>query len=365
MGAFNGSGVFVRSYSWASDAINGILVRSDRTDTEDNGFASGLSNTICKDGQQTTTARIPFAVGLGLNQGSVTAPALSITGDTQTGFYQVLAGEIRFGSNGTYVSALNANGWVIGTNSITDTGVLGQFTGSATAYNQVLVQNTNNAVTSSADFVVANNNGTATTFYGDFGINSSTFTGTGSLNIANATYLYSVSGDLVLGTQTSNAIHMVVNNGAADALTIGTSGAVTIQGTITNDNAASGYVGEFISSAVVIGSPVALSNGTPANITTISLTAGDWDVYGNVGLTGTGTVSSVVGSIALSTGGIDGNTGADFRLPISQAAGADFDMAVGTRRVTLSTTSTVYLTTSVIFSGSKSGFGFLGARRRR
>lgn len=58
---FNGSGVFQRVYSWVQDRANGIVVSADRTDTEDNGFAAGLSNCICKDGQTTITNNIPMA----------------------------------------------------------------------------------------------------------------------------------------------------------------------------------------------------------------------------------------------------------------------------------------------------------------
>lgn len=61
---FNGSGVFSRVYSWATDRSNGIPITASRVDTEDNGFATGLTNCICKDGQTTTTAIIPFAQGI-------------------------------------------------------------------------------------------------------------------------------------------------------------------------------------------------------------------------------------------------------------------------------------------------------------
>src|SRR5574337_1898836 len=69
---------------------------------------------------------------------------------------------------------------------------------------------------------------------------------------------------------------------------IGTDGSVSqaqpvsadILGTTTNDDAAAGYIGEVISSNIAVGSAVSLSSGTIANITSISLTAGDWDVYG-------------------------------------------------------------------------------------
>lgn len=72
MAGFNGSGVFVRTYNWTNDANAGIKIRSDRMDTEDNGFATGLSTCITKDGQQTVTANIPFAGFKLLNIGDAT-----------------------------------------------------------------------------------------------------------------------------------------------------------------------------------------------------------------------------------------------------------------------------------------------------
>src|SRR5690348_13475523 len=53
-------------------------------------------------------------------------------------------------------------------------------------------------------------------------------------------------------------------------------------GTATNDNAAAGQIGEVISSTVLIADKVPLANGTPKTITSIILTPGDWDVWGNV-----------------------------------------------------------------------------------
>ena len=58
--AFNGSGTFNRIYNWTTDAGNGINIEASRMDGEDNGFATGLSNCITKDGQTTITANIPF-----------------------------------------------------------------------------------------------------------------------------------------------------------------------------------------------------------------------------------------------------------------------------------------------------------------
>jgi hypothetical protein len=53
-------------------------------------------------------------------------------------------------------------------------------------------------------------------------------------------------------------------------------------GTTTNNNAATGYVGEFVSSVIASASFVTFSNNTAKDLTSISLTAGDWDVFGNI-----------------------------------------------------------------------------------
>lgn len=59
--AYNGAGVFVRLYNWVTDKANGIKVRADRMDAEMDGFATGLSNAVTKDGQTTITADLPMA----------------------------------------------------------------------------------------------------------------------------------------------------------------------------------------------------------------------------------------------------------------------------------------------------------------
>jgi len=58
--AFNGSGTFVRLYNWVTDRNNSVKIRADRMDADMDGFATGLSNAICRDGQSTVTANIPF-----------------------------------------------------------------------------------------------------------------------------------------------------------------------------------------------------------------------------------------------------------------------------------------------------------------
>jgi len=57
---FNGSGVFTRLYNWANDAAASIKIRADRFDAEMDGFATGLSTCMTKDGQQLPTAAQNF-----------------------------------------------------------------------------------------------------------------------------------------------------------------------------------------------------------------------------------------------------------------------------------------------------------------
>lgn len=72
-GSFNGSGTFVRSYSWTNDAANGIPITASRFDTEDDGFATGLSTCITKNGQTTLTGNIPMSGFLFTGVGNATA----------------------------------------------------------------------------------------------------------------------------------------------------------------------------------------------------------------------------------------------------------------------------------------------------
>lgn len=89
---------------------------------------------------------------------------------------------------------------------------------------QTIVRNLNNGATASSDIVVNNDLSTDTTYYGDFGMNSSGFTGSGNFNKANAVYLTATSGDLAVGTTTANDIHFIYNNGATDSAFIDSTG---------------------------------------------------------------------------------------------------------------------------------------------
>lgn len=124
-------------------------------------------------------------------------------------------------------SSLSAGAFSYGSLGYSDTNLFSSYATSANSYVQAIFQNAYGGAAASVDVIVSNDIGTAGGSYGDFGMNSSGFTGTGSLALPNAVYMYAANGDLVLGTTTTNGIRFVVNNGATDALAISSAGALS------------------------------------------------------------------------------------------------------------------------------------------
>ena len=119
-----------------------------------------------------------------------------------------------------------------GTMGYSDTGNVLTLQESVNSYVQAEIQNTNAGATASANLIVSNDQATASAHYGEVGINSSGFTGSGSLNTAGAAYFAATTGELVLGTTTANGIHFVTNSAATDALAISSAGVITATNTI-------------------------------------------------------------------------------------------------------------------------------------
>jgi hypothetical protein len=172
-------------------------------------------------------------------------------------------------------------------------------------------------------------------------------------------------------------------SGATTFLAAGTIGKILVQnsgspawgtdhlGTTTNDNASTGYVGEYVSSSLSSVSAITLSTSTAANVTSISLTAGDWDVYGVVDFSLTGTTSAFgtngyIGGVNSSSATIGAtDTYFNFAVDLTTKTGA-FAFNVPTQRISVSTTTTIYLIAQATFSaGTTKAYGTIRARRMR
>lgn len=135
-----------------------------------------------------------------------------------------------------------------------------------------------------------------------------------------------------------------------------------IVGTSTNNNASSGYVGEVITA---IAGGVSLSNNINIDTTSISLTAGDWDVQGFVIFaTVTANLTSTSGWINTTSATKPGNN--IYALFQWVSAVGSTNMSVPYQRISIATTTTVYLSVVATFSsGSVTGSGTISARRAR
>lgn len=138
-------------------------------------------------------------------------------------------------------------------------------------------------------------------------------------------------------------------------------------GTSTNNSAAAGGIGEFVSSYVASGSAVSLATATTTNCTSISLTAGDWDVEGNVNFTGStatvtaGTAGISTTSATLPTDGSEVTSGA-----MTTALSSVDGITLPRKRISIASTTTVYLVMQKTFSaGTEAGYGGITARRAR
>lgn len=147
------------------------------------------------------------------------------------------------------------------------------------------------------------------------------------------------------------------------------------KGTNTNNNSATGFIGEYVESVIASGSAVALTTATAKDVTTISLTAGDWDVEFISEFTGgaTTTVNYLVGSVSSgATNTLDQTNGRFVAHNFGAATlfnavpSALFGFAGITARFSLSATTTIRAVAQASFGTSTcSAYGVLRARRVR
>jgi hypothetical protein len=229
---------------------------------------------------------------------SATAPLLIATTSTTSPLVIATASRTSTATTGAFS---------YGTNGFSDTNVLASFQSSVNSYVQATIQNTSSGTASSSEFIAYNDAGTASTNYAAFGINSSGYTGTGSLNTAGYGFFTTGSTDLVLGTVGANAIHFVTNSASTDAMSISSAGVTTIANVVITAGSVT------LTSATV---PIIYGGTTASSTLTLQSTSG-------VGTTDS--VSIKVGNNGATTGLTVATTGiASF--PTTGATG----MVVGT-----------------------------------
>jgi hypothetical protein len=197
----------------------------------------------------------------------------------------------------------------------------------------------------------------------------------GSITSPSATALTIQSGTtgaITLDSGTTGAVN--IGTGAnIKTVTIGnsTSGSkVNIYGEIDGVAAAAGYVGQSLSSLIPSGSAVSLTTATPANVTSILLTAGDWDVSGSV------TYVAATASAAVSSAWESGINTTSATLPtdgteaffgiaaVIATTSFNTSLAIPRKIINVSSSTTVYLVAEATFTaGTVTAYGNITARR--
>lgn len=142
-----------------------------------------------------------------------------------------------------------------------------------------------------------------------------------------------------------------------------------ILGSSTNDSAAAGYKGELLSASLQSGSAVSLSSGTAKTVTSVSLTAGDWDVWGFIAINPGGDITRVSGSVGPTNDTITATEpilGGFYQLSLVSGAHGNQRFGIPQIRISLASTTTYYLVATCTFSTSTcTAFGSIMARRAR
>lgn len=175
---------------------------------------------------------------------------------------------------------------------------------------------------------------------------------------------------IINGGTIDNTIIGNVTPAAGSFTTLSASALITpssnigIAGTITNDNVQVGSIGEFNQS---FANAISISSNTVTNITSIVLTAGDWEVAGTLNtnpnvLTTTTDFIVGVGSVSATLGSFNTLT----NLPINVSAGQNITASTPQVRFSLSGTTTIYLISKITFATSTMTVdGYIKARRIR
>ena len=177
--------------------------------------------------------------------------------------------------------------------------------------------------------------------------------GTGLTTTVANQILYSSSAGVIAGLATGNS--GVLDTTASGVPQIDTTNfhvlttGVQVKGNNASTTPPAGFIGEQIRSAVAQGSAITLTNTSPANITSISLTAGIWDISatGIVGCSGANTNQYLSVGTSSATLGTLGDNATQLNL---SNTGGNFPLAIPSWRLLLASTTPVYLVAQANFT---------------
>ncbi len=379
-----------------------------RTDTNDLKFYDGgaVRKVATLDGTQTLTNKSisasqvnsgQLAIAQGGTSQATAATAFAVLAQYSAkgdlpGYSGSVAAILAVGADGTILTAdaASTNGFKWGNAALSST--LNQF--------NVFIGNSSNLATASNTALLGDISGTTTSQSyavtnatpGVFTANSHGFTTGDKAYVtvtqngftANTTYYVHVinSNTFHLSTTLANAVAgtVLASSGSTAGVIVGGGLVLTsgVKGIQTNTSATAGYVGELKSSTTTRGSPVILATGTGlstvADITTLVLTPGDWNIWADFGLyaTASGTGSVVNAGLNTSTALPSATSTGYYSLALTSSAldfgTADFvnNIPMFQVKVAAGATTTYHLVARAnlaSISGNFDGYGTIWARR--
>lgn len=214
-------------------------------------------------------------------------------------------------------------------------------------------------------FSVTNTSNTASS-----AANSQITVGGGTAADPQTTYTVTGAASWSTGVDNSDSDAFVLSSGTA----LGTNNNIRVdtdggqyRGKNTNTAPPAGFIGEHIRALVDITAPVSISpSGTTVNVTSISLTAGIWDVSIVMNFRGS-QITQGTTAISIVSATIPGNAAepdAQQTEITAVATNGVFPISIPAYRMTLSATTTVYLVAFAAFSGgTASAAGRISATR--
>lgn len=183
-----------------------------------------------------------------------------------------------------------------------------------------------------------------------------------------STLLYASSANVMSALATANS--GVLSTSSSGVPSIDTtnfhvlSTGVQLKGNNTNTAPPAGFIGEYISAFVSHNSPVNITpSGTTVNVTSISLTAGVWNISfaGTFNMSG---ASQVVMGISATSATLPGNAAQpDQQIGAGGTLFTGLGVSLPDYRVTLSATTTYYLVAFAAFTTSTTAEGRISATR--
>jgi len=254
--------------------------------------ASTLSGYLFGNGTGAFTASstIPSTAISGLGtMATQNASSVAITGGTING--ASIGATTRASGDFTTLSAntVTSTTPVLSFNASNSIATFGSTTSSS--YNQLVIQNKSTSAGASANYVISNDQGTDSSYYGEFGMNSSTFsasTPNDFFSINNGVYFSGHDGDITFGSGNGYKSYFAWGTTGQSAHVINAVGALGFTTNLGTTPALSGTTGYGTSGQTLI---TAGSTGAPS--------------WGTLGITGggtNGTATPTAGAIAYGTG---------------------------------------------------------------